>query len=46
MAMLEENLDPSQLVMEPQSGGMPNIWAEETPVEDIINPPEKVLLQP
>ena len=39
MAMLEENLDPSQLVMEPQSGGMPNIWAEETPVEDIINPP-------
>lgn len=41
MAMLEENLDPSQLVMEPQSGGMPNIWAEETPVEDIINPPEQ-----
>ena len=39
MAMLEENLDPSQLVMEPQSGGMSNIWAEETPVEDIINPP-------
>jgi len=39
MAMLEENLDPSQLVMEPQSEGMPNIWAEETPVEDIINPP-------
>ena len=39
MAILEENLDPSQLVMEPQSGGMPNIWAEETPVEDIINPP-------
>ena len=31
MAILEENIDPSQLVMEPQSGGMPNIWAEETP---------------
>lgn len=41
MAILEENLDPSQLVMEPQSGGMPNIWAEETPVEDIINPPSQ-----
>lgn len=41
MAILEENIDPSQLVMEPQSGVMPNIWAEETPVEDIINPPSQ-----